>query len=160
MMAAMGGRPPKPTSLLRLQDTYNVTRHGRRAAHERQAPVEISAKPPHWMAERQKRLYRQVVAEAACGVLRAIDGKLLTAFVLHLDVIIESGKAQKSTTLLDAEGKPSAYLRLLRQHTLPLVALAAQLGFSPIARVRLATEIPPLAEEPTGFELVQPKRVA
>ena len=65
------------------------------------------------MLERQKRLWRELVAEAPRGILRQIDGKLLTAFVLHTDVTIEVGKAQNKTAkLLDAEGRPSAYLRL------------------------------------------------
>jgi phage terminase small subunit len=152
---AMPGRPPKPASVLRLQGTFRKHRHDRRA-HEPQPAGEISEKPPHWMLERQKRLWREAVAEAPRGILRQIDGKLLTAFVLHTDVTIEVGKAQNKTAkLLDAEGRPSAYLRLLRQHTEMMIALGAQLGFSPIARTRLATVEPP-PEEPKGFDLVRP----
>jgi P27 family predicted phage terminase small subunit len=151
----MSGRPPKPVSLLRLSGTYQPSRHDKRA-HEPHAPGEASEKPPHWFLERQKRLYRRAVADAPRGVLRRIDERLLAAYVLHTDVMIEAAKAQNKEKLLDADGTSSAYLRILRQHTELMITLGNQLGFSPLARIRLATAEEPPREEPEGFELIRP----
>ena len=133
-----------------------------RRAHEPEAEGNLAdAKAPHWLLERQKRLWRQAVADAP-PVLRNIDRTLVTAFVLHADILVEIGKLQNKTGLVDGKGNPSVYLRLLRQHSEVLVTVGNQIGFSPAARIRLGqpAAIPPSAAEPDNpharFDVVLP----
>ena len=103
--------------------------------------------PPAWLSARQKRLWRETIAAAPRSVLRRIDSQLVAAYVVHVDVLIEATKAQNKSQLTDAEGKPSPYLRLLRQHSEVMIRLSAEMGFTPVARARLgAPQAPPPAE--------------
>jgi|SRR6516165_1048977 phage terminase small subunit len=157
----MPGRPPKSVTLHRLEGTFRHDRHDHRAHEPAAAGSPADAKAPHWMLERQKRRWRQAVAEAP-PVLRNIDETLVTAFVLHADVLVEVAKLHNKARLIDAEGNPSVYLRVLRQHTEVLVALGNQLGFSPAARIRLGQPAvqPPTATEPDNpharFDIIHP----
>jgi hypothetical protein len=109
------------------------------------------------MNARQQKIFRDRLKWAARGVLKTIDTDAYTAYVLHVDTLIEAAKQQSKLSLLDANGRPSALLRLQRQTAEVIVALATQLGFTPVARTRLGTSTPPV-EEADRFETL--RRVA
>jgi phage terminase small subunit len=147
------GRPPQPIALHRLAGTYRPEVHASRA-HEPLAEGDLrDDKPPHWLKERQKRIWHATIADAPRGILRRIDRQMFIEYVLLVDTVTEAAKAQNKLQLVDLEGRPSFYLRLMRQ-TIELTSkLRGEMGFSPVARTRLATADPPA--EPKGFELVR-----
>jgi phage terminase small subunit len=149
----MPGRPPKPLSLHRLQGTYNATRHGARA-HEPRAPGELAEEPPAWMNERQQRIWRETLADAPKGILRRVDRQMFTEYVGLVDIVTEAQRAQNKLELLDAEGRPQVYLRVIRQTVEVLCKLRGEMGFSPVSRTRLGTAAAP-AEEAEGFAVVR-----
>jgi hypothetical protein len=116
------GRPPA---------TFQPSRHAHRK-HEPEARGELAdAKPPHWMLKRQKRIWRERMSCAPKGILRTVDFGTFTAYVLHVDTLIEAAKAQNNLALLDADGRLSALLRLQRQVAEVMVRVGRGAGFHP-----------------------------
>lgn len=74
------GRPPKPVRIHRLDGTYRPDRHG-----GRDEPVAsgllTEMQPPAWMSERQREIWREILADAPRGLLRRIDHQLLVNYV-------------------------------------------------------------------------------
>jgi phage terminase small subunit len=70
----------------------------------------------------------------------------MIAYVGNVRVLEKVIVEQRARPLVDDEGRPSPYLRLLRQHSEVLNTLAAQFGFTPVARTRLG--MPAGAGEP------------
>ena len=156
----MPGRPPKPIAIHKLQGTFQPVRHAHRE-HEPYAEGELAdTRVPHWMLKRQKRLWREAIATAPRGVLRQADRHTFIGYILAVDTMIEAAKAQNRAQLLQPNGMPSPYLRMIRQTLEMMSKLANDLGFSPAARIRLATGEPPPPEQPKGFEMVTPRRLA
>jgi phage terminase small subunit len=151
------GRPPLPISLHKLAATYDPRHHDKRA-HEPEAAGELSeSKPPWWFNARQRRIWARTIAAAPRHVLRTIDWQMFAEYCVLVDTFTLAQREQNKQKLLDAAGQPSRYLRVIRQTVEILCKLRSEMGFTPVARSRLATAEPP-AEEPKGFELVQPPR--
>jgi len=154
----MKGRPRKPILLHRMEGTYQPSRHAYRV-HEPQPPGELAgAAPPRWLTVRQKRLWRDILERAPKGVLRLADLEAFAGYVLHIDIMIETAKKQAQLALVDSDGKPSPYLRLLRQTAEVMSKLQAELGFTPVARTRLGGS--QAAADPfgtrLGLEVIEP----
>jgi hypothetical protein len=80
-----GGRRPKPVKLHKIEGTYQPVRHAHRA-QPADAPGELAGKrPPPWMNPRQRKLYRELLADAPPGVLRRIDSHQVAAYAELLD---------------------------------------------------------------------------
>jgi hypothetical protein len=80
-----GGRPPKPVQLHKIEGTYQPVRHAGRG-DRLEAPGELSGKrPPIWMDDAQRKLWREVLADAPRGVLRRIDAVLFANYIELLD---------------------------------------------------------------------------
>lgn len=118
-------------ALLKLQGTYNATRHARRK-HEPTAGGEIG-EPPKWLTRRQLALWRQIAkAAAAANLLGTIDRSLFINFVLLAD-------AQR-----DMVGDPKE----LRLTGMALARIGGELGFTPVSRAKLGRPEPyPIASE-------------
>jgi phage terminase small subunit len=80
-----GGRPPKPVHLHKLEGTFQPVRHAS-WGDRLEAPGELSGKrPPIWMDDAQRKLWREVLADAPRGVLRRIDAVLFANYIELLD---------------------------------------------------------------------------
>jgi P27 family predicted phage terminase small subunit len=130
--------------------------HDRRR-YEPQADGELkNIQPSAWMNARQKRLWREDLAAPPQGVLRRVDRRLFAGYIVCVDTFIEAAKAQNKSPLLDADNRPSPYLRVTRQTLEVMVRLGAELGMSPVSRTRLGTAAP-VEEQKGGFEAVPPE---
>jgi P27 family predicted phage terminase small subunit len=141
-----GGRPPKPVQLHKIEGTYQPVRHAGRG-DQLEAPGELSGKrPPAWMDDAQRKLWRALLTDAPAGVLRRIDAALLANYVELLSRYRQLVEAQRQ--LDRAQPMPflvkspsgatlSPYLRAINHCVLLLTRLAAEMGFTPAARAGL-----------------------
>jgi P27 family predicted phage terminase small subunit len=141
-----GGRPPKPVQLHKIEGTYQPVRHASRG-DQLEAPGELSGKrPPAWMNEAQRKLWRELLTDAPLGVLRRIDAALLGNYVELLDRYRRLVEAQRQLDLAQpmpflvkspAGATLSPYLRAINHCVLLLTRLAGEMGFTPAARAGL-----------------------
>lgn len=140
----MAGRRPKPTVLHKLQGTYNPTDHGRDRALEARAEGNLTM--PAGMTAGQRSAWRYAVRHAPKGVLFAIDREVLRLWCETLD-----RKDEVQYCLEHDSGMTAAMWlachQLLNRHTLVLVRLAAELGFSPAARPRIHLDPAPQTDD-------------
>jgi P27 family predicted phage terminase small subunit len=149
------GPKPIPTQLHQLRGSFNTTRHGRGRAGEPVPDGELVATAPEWMSPGQQESWAYAMANAPKGLLKAIDRGVLAVWVeaedRHRTAAQQQAKLDASSSLpLMTRGKdgqpiPSPYLRIIRQAAETMLRAAAELGFSPATRPRLAAG---QAEEP------------
>ena len=96
-------------------------------------------KAPWWLNARQKRIWKRTLENAPKGVLKRIDWEVFAEYCVMVDTFTLAQRKQNKLDLLDGAGQPSSYLRIVRQTVELLTKLRAELGFSPVARVRLGT---------------------
>jgi P27 family predicted phage terminase small subunit len=143
---ARRGPKPKPVDLHRLEGTYERARHDKRAV-EPEAPGDLGKiRPPKWLTERQRAIWRDVVKRAPRGILKAIDRELVAAYC---ELVDRHQRAAEAQARLDAgEGLPlvvrgvsglvpSPYLRIMNQSVLLMLRLTGEFGFSPAGRAGL-----------------------
>jgi len=151
---ARRGPKPNPISLLRLQATYEPSRHDRRQFEPVALGELADDAPPTWLTERQRAIWQGVIARAPKGILRAIDAELLAAYC---ELVDRPQRAAEAQARLDAgEGLPllvrgasglalSPYLRILNQTTMLMLRLQSEFGFTPAGRAGLGTPAEPRA---------------
>lgn len=150
---ARTGRPPKPTSVHRLAGTYQPVRHRKREAAEPKPANPSQPEPPPHLTEAQRAIWSQCLADAPAGILAAIDAATLESYVVALDEHRRAVAAQNALDLgkslpfltKGANGTPmvSPYLRVIARAGDRVIRAAAELGFSPAARARLAINASP-----------------
>ena len=101
----------------------------------------------------------------APGHFAARDCRMFVNYIVLADSLETAVKAQnKVKQLVDADGKPSPYLRIIRQTVEVMTRLQAEMGFTPVARSRLGTPLPSAPPEPQNahqqFEVIEAKRRA
>ena len=146
---ATGGRRPKPTALLKLRGSYNVTRGKQR----RDEPVALGelVEPPLDLTDSQQDVWTYAVAHAPRDVVRLIDRDILKAWVTCVDT---HNTARLMQAQLDRDTKlklliksplgliESPYIRIMDNCAKTMIRLAQELGFSPAARPRLKVDHP------------------
>jgi P27 family predicted phage terminase small subunit len=135
-----GGPKPKPTLL-------HIVR-GSKAAKARNrpepiAPGRLAADAPDWLTESQKEGWRYAIENAPLSLLRRIDRSLLVAWVVAEDVHRHAAQKVAQFGLLTKApntGMPiqSPYLPIVNRQALIMIRTAAELGFTPSARSRIA----------------------
>jgi P27 family predicted phage terminase small subunit len=145
----MKGRKPKPTAMHKLHGTVNVTKHRARLDGEPIAVADIDAEPPSWLTSSQKESWRYAIANAPRGVIRAIDRGMLVIWCeaedRHRKAIIAQAKIDGDTDrpmlarTKDGGIIQSPYLGIINRAAALMMKAAEQLGFSPVARPRLAS---------------------
>lgn len=150
----------KPIALHRLAGTYQPSRHAHRAL-EPEAPGDLALTgPPEWLTERQRELWADILSRAPRGILRAIDAELLANYCELVDRYITAAKAQAECPLVNADGVMSPYLSIMNR-AIPLITkLAAQMGFTPVARTTLGVPMTTFRETAASehelFDVVLP----
>jgi len=148
------GRPPKPAALHRLEGTFQAVRHSHRAASESQAPGDLTdMEPPEWMDAEHRAEWHRVLVDVPPGLLRRLDWNLFAAYIetviRYREVIAGSRKLNNRALpyLLKKKGKDgqpdsievSPYVILIDRVLDRMLRLAGELGFTPVARARIAT---------------------
>jgi phage terminase small subunit len=153
---ATRGRRPKPTVLHKLEGTFNVTRH-RARADEPTADGDLLAQPPDGLPANLVEGYSYAVTNAPRGVLRKIDRSVL---IVWLEAEDRHWRAMQAQAELDSRSPKapflvqqrrrggaqqggelvvSPYLAIITVAAQTMLRAAAELGFSPASRPRLAT---------------------
>lgn len=120
----------------------------------------VKVRPPTWLSSPQKRLWREAIARAPEGLLSGMDSGLLTLWVVACDLHRTATVEQQKFALMvksPDKGVPmqSPYLAIINRQAEIMLRAAAELGFTPIARTRLARADPDrapdmLTDEPQG----------
>ncbi|MGD9879013.1 MAG: phage terminase small subunit P27 family [Hyphomicrobiaceae bacterium] len=135
----MRGRKPVPTALKVLRG--NPGRRPIKANEPR--PKGSAGDPPDWMTESQRAVWRATIAAAPPRMLTALDRGLLTIWVVACDEHRRAAikVAELGPLARKGDGAPtqSPFLRIMNQQAGVMIKAASELGFSPAARVRLAT---------------------
>ena len=156
------GPKPKPTVLHRLEGTYQATRHGARTTVEVTPEGELSERnPPEWMTESQKGHWRRIIANVPYGILRNLDMETFGNYIVTWDRFQRACEAQNRLdegkiypfVRRGPNGSPveSAFIGIMNRSSLLLIRYAAEMGFTPSARARLASD---------GFEPAKPEQPA
>jgi P27 family predicted phage terminase small subunit len=127
-----GGPKPKPIALHLIRGTKPRVKRARVGA-EPVAPGRLTD-PPRWLGRSQKRLWRYAIQNAPHSLLRRIDSSLLAAWVIACDLHRQAAQkvAQSDTPM------QSPYLAIEHKQALIMIRTAAELGFTPSARSRIA----------------------
>lgn len=143
-------RPPKPTHLKLLQGNP-----GKRAINKREPKPSGDLKTaPGYMTAEQKKEWRYVIKHAPPGLLKMIDTSALEVYVvarvLHRQASEELAK-QELITLSPVQGAPmqNPLISVLNRQAEIMLKAAAQMGFSPASRTKVAVDA---KEDPGGFE--------
>jgi P27 family predicted phage terminase small subunit len=146
----MRGRKPVPTDLHKLRGTLNTTRHGKGRAGEPEAVGELLPVPPDWMSEGQKAGWRYAVEHAPKGILKPADRGMLAIWVeaeeRHRTAAVMQAQLDQGTKLplltktKDGTAVASPYLGIMNRAAALMLKAGSELGFSPAARPRLASQ--------------------
>jgi len=121
----MGGRPPKPTALLKLHGTMRPGRHADRAREPK--PASILPEPPEWLLPEARAEWDRVIrGYAATGVLTSLDGGMLATYCQMWGRFVEAERAVSYKPL------PAAFAAVMS-------GIANKLGLDPSGRARLRT---------------------
>jgi P27 family predicted phage terminase small subunit len=147
--AAMpGGRPPKPTELLKIQGTFRKHRHANRPDGRPLGGTGVEIEPPSWLPPRLKAVWADIAARAPAGVLQAADREVFLCYVELVDrhqraVLAQRAldRANKLPVLVkkpDGTADISPYVRIIDRAVLLMVRLQTELGFTPSARAKIS----------------------
>lgn len=136
----MRGKRPKPHTLRLISTRPDKLK--RQAAKRAPEPTHDIGDPPAWLSQRQAATWRHVVEHAALGQLKAVDGPVLACFCIASDMHREAAERLEAEGLL-TDGRDSGRVKnplttIMSQSAVAMMRAAAELGLTPIARVRLA----------------------
>lgn len=99
--------------------------------------------PPDWLTKRQKADWAYAIDNAPLALLRRIDLELLCVFVVAADLHRQASQGIAQFGLLmhaAGSGQPiqSPYVSVVSRQALIMVKAAAELGFTPSSRARMA----------------------
>lgn len=137
----MRGRRPTPTKLKVLLGEPNLGRVNYREA----VPATNIADAPAWFTDAQRATWIVVVASAPRGLLKQLDRGLLESWVLVDDICRRAALDLARQRSLYTK-KARTCLAIIKQFTTIKRTLAAELGFSPLARPRIAVTPEPDAQ--------------
>lgn len=143
----MKGRKPIPTTLHKARGTLRATRHKRDRAGE-PLPVGDLVQPPDWLSDTQKETWAYAIEHAPAGLMKKIDLSILLAWVVAYDHHRIATVAQAKfdvgngmPLLMKAKGgvpDESPWINVINKSAMRMIRAAAELGFSPAARPRIA----------------------
>lgn len=144
----MRGRKLKPTKLKELAGNP-----GKRALPKGEPkPVGALGDAPKWMTTEQRAGWVYAMTHAPRGLLRKIDRGVLATWVIAEDLHRQAIMEQNTLGALVTKTKngnvtQSPFLPIINRQALIMLKAAAELGFSPAARPRLATGIAPRGDD-------------
>lgn len=151
----MRGRKPVPTVLKKIRGNPSKT-----PINEREPiPVGDLVAAPAWMTETQKEGWSYAILHAPPGLLRIIDRSALVVWVVAEDLHVQACQFQARAGLLTRIGpdlrgprvegqkqepdtralQQSPFLPIINKQAFLMLKAAAELGFTPASRSRVAT---------------------
>ena len=132
----MRGRKPKPTILKLLSGSRNPINP------DEPVPEGNLVDPPADLGEQEKAMWREAIGNMPAGMLKRLDGYVLRMWCESWAIRAKALEIIKSSGLISrgAGGHPikAPALRIVDQQTEILRGLAADLGFNPTSRARVA----------------------
>ena len=135
----MRGRRPKPTILRLLEGN-----RGQRPINKNEpVPVGDLCEPPEWFNEEQTLIWSFAIAHAPHGLLKHIDRSILVAWTVAECFFAEAVQKVGEFGMLARSSStggpiPNPYLVIAHKQALLMVKCAAELGFTPASRSRVA----------------------
>lgn len=134
----MRGRKPDPTSLKLISGSRNI----RDDPEDEPIPAGALAEPPESMTDSQRVIWREAIENAPRGLLRRLDGQLLSIWVVAADMHEKASiEVQKYgmvvTTAKQGVAIQSPYLPIVNRQAEIMLRCASELGFSPTSRSRI-----------------------
>lgn len=139
----MAGRNPKPPELKIV--TGNP---GKRPVPKAPRAVGALKEPPATLTDRQREIWDYAIAHAPLDVVRKTDASVLMVWCVAVD------RHEDAATKLSARGSivrtprtgvpmQSPYFSIMKQSAELILQCASQLGFTPVARAKLALPADP-----------------
>jgi P27 family predicted phage terminase small subunit len=143
------GPPPQTPDDAKLRGTFRPFRHGSRANAVKPDGELADEQPPEWMTSEQQAAWRDILARVPFGVVRQLDRELFAAYVVTWVRFKNAAIAQN--TLDNGKQFPlirpgpnglieSPFVGIQNRASMLLLRQAVELGFSPAARARLASD--------------------
>ena len=135
----MRGRRPKPTHLKLLEGNP-----GQRPLNKNEPdPIGDLCEPPAWFNEEQTRSWDYAIAHAPYGLLKLLDRSILVAWVVaecfHAEAVQKVGTfGMLAKSYSTGAPIPNPYLVIATKQAQLMVKCAAELGFTPASRSRVA----------------------
>jgi phage terminase small subunit len=143
------GPKNKPTTLLELHGTYNVTRH--RVRKPDAETVGQLDEPPSDLSPAEADRWRSALLAAPRGLLGKSDESLLRLWCWNEATFLQARDMQRALDtgsklpLLvrsrNGEVRPSPYVKIMQRSSLIMLRMIEQLGFSPISRVGMGRTV-------------------
>jgi P27 family predicted phage terminase small subunit len=108
---------------------------------------DLTGGAPAFLTADQREEWDHIVRSSPPGLLKAVDRRVLVAWVIAVDIHEKAAIEQaKMTGLVLRRGAApnvtvttSPYVLILHKQTLAMIKLASEMGFTPASRPRLAT---------------------
>lgn len=145
----MKGRKPKPTYLKLVSGNP-----GKRPVNVAEPkPTGDLAAAPEWFTDDQREGWAYAIAHAPPGMLRLLDRSILAIWVVAESYHRQAAQAVSKFGIMTkspvkAEPMQNPYLAVVNRQALIMVRAAGELGFTPVARSRIALgSEPPAADD-------------
>ena len=142
------GPPPTPTQVLRLRGSL-------RGKYRKPEPEPTSSVPtcPTWLSAYAKTEWKRITRELKkIGILTQVDRAVLAGYCQSWSDYMEATKLLRNEggVLTTAQGTPvrNPLANIQGDARTSMLRFAQELGLSPAARARLATEKPKSADDP------------
>lgn len=144
----MVGRKPKPTRLKVVQGTF---RKDRASANEPRPSGDLSDAPER-LTETQREVWRYAIEHAPKGLLKMLDLSMLEIWVVACVFHREAAQKVAATgqVIKSPSGYPvmNPYMANMNKQAQIMMKAAAEMGFTPASRSRIAVAAEVLEEDP------------
>jgi P27 family predicted phage terminase small subunit len=132
------GRKPLPTIIKKTKGTLQKCRTNKREPK----PQTLLGDPPAQLTEGAKDAWRLAIACAPQGLLTGLDANILAAWAAAADLFwrAQEGLAKTGLLIKSPSGFPvqSPYLAIINKQAQLMSRAAAEMGFTPASRARVA----------------------
>jgi len=152
---ATRGRKPKPTALKIAEGNP-----GKRALNQNEPQYDNAlVAPPAFLTDDQRVIWRNVLAQAARGLLKTVDEAVVAQYCVSYDILQKcnasmherggpvTSKATTTDGIETVEVLVAPEVQVIQKQHVVLIRAASEMGFTPSSRGRLHLEDP---KDPTN----------
>jgi len=135
------GRKPKPDILKDLHGSEEP-RNPNEPIAEGDLVDDPAGCPAHFNDE-QRMLWEEQIGNSPSGMLKRIDARMLEAFVMAVYMHRQAAMhvTREPTVTQGPQESQSPWLTIMNKQALVIKAYATELGFSPVSRTRINTQV-------------------